>query len=302
MKESVCAFFTQVFDLTAEQSKQAETQAREQCKNGNTSMVAAISALYAGWKVFQQLPAASPASSVVAAPTNLAVANHISWLCNSALSIRKLALIGFEPQARVLTRSFVEAIYQTLVIFHDHESYLAYKKGIDANSSKDAYYEVFAKKQSLHKKLQKLEDSFANQSSVERDEQYTQRVKMLEHYSQATHSSAIHVLTSSLQPNDESKLAPTILGKFSLSTENTLLNCSHEICYFCMLLEHIAEKVWFIDGLEVNEGYKMFSQLSKVAAVFRTHKPKLADAKNEDAQNLHDGAHSATRYTTGFRN
>jgi len=250
-------------------------------------MVAAISALYALWKFFERLPAESPASPIVAAPTNFAVANHISWLCNSALSIRKLALIGFEPQAKILTRSFVEAIYQTLVIFHDHESYLAYKKGVDANSAKDAYYAVFAKKQSLHKKLQKLEDSFVNQSPVERDDQYSQRVKMLEHYSQATHSSAVHVLTSALQPNDESRLAPTILGKFSLSTENTLLNCSHEICYFCMLLEHIAEKVWFIDGLNADENYKMFSQLFKVAVAFRTHKLKLADANNEDAQNVH---------------
>lgn len=291
MSENISRFFTEVFDLTAEQSKLAETQAREQCSNGNASMVAAISALYAIWKFFEQLPAASPASSIVAAPTNLAVANHISWLCNSALSIRKLALIGFEPQAKVLTRSFVEAIYQTLVIFYDHESYSAYKKGLDANTAKDAYYAVFAKKQNLHKKLQKLEDSFLSLPPVERDEQYSQRVKMLEHYSQATHSSAIHVLTSALQPNDESRLAPTILGKFSLSTDNTLLNCSHEICYFCLLLEHIAEKVWFVDGLNADENYKMFTQLSRVAATFRTHKLKSAEANNEDAQNVHHDLH-----------
>lgn len=291
MKENISAFFTEVFDLTTERSKLAETQAREQCKNGNASMVAAISALYAIWKFFQQLPADSPASSVVPAPTNLAVASHISWLCNSALSIRKLALIGFEPQARVLTRSFVEAIYQTLVIFYDHESYLVYTRGVDASSAKDAYYAVFAKKQSLHKKLQKLEDSFATQSPAERDEQYSQRVKMLEHYSQATHSSAIHVRTSALQPNDESKLVPTILGKYRVGTENTLLNCSHEICYFCMLLEHIAEKVWSVDGLNLDENYKMFSQLFKVASAFRTHKLKATDTNNEDAQSVHHHPH-----------
>ena len=287
MKESINTFFTEVFDLTKAQSGAAETQAREQCKNGNASMVAAISALYAIWKFFQNRPTASPASAVVATPTNLAVANHISYLCNSALSIRKLALTGFEPQAKVLTRSFIEAIYQTLVIFHDHESYLAYKKGVDANSAKDAYYEVFAKKKNLHKKFQKLEDSFVRQSHAERDEQYIQRVGMLEHYSQATHSSAMHILTSALQPNDESILAPTILGKYSASTENTLLNCSHEICYFCMLMEHIAEKVWLVEGLNSDENYKMFSQLFKVAAAFRSHRPKLANANNEDMQSLH---------------
>lgn len=291
MKENISALFAEVFDLTAQQSKQAETQAREQCKNGNASMVAAISALYAIWKFFQQRPADSPASSVVTAPTNLAVANHISWLCNLALSIRKLALIGFEPQAKVLTRSFVEAIYQTLVIFHDHESYLAYKKGIDADSAKSAYYAVFAKKQSLHKKLQKLEDSFMSQSSAERNEQYRQRAGMLEHYSQATHSSAIHVSQSALQPNDESRLAPTVLGKFSVSTENTLLNCSHEICYFCMLLGHIAEKIWFIDGLNKDENYRMFSEVFKVAVKFRTHKLRPDDANNEVAQNVQHDSH-----------
>ena len=284
MKENISVFFTEVFDLTAKQSSLAEAQAREQCKNGLTSMVAAISALYAIWNFFQQLPATAPASSAVAAPTNLAVANHISWLCNSTLSIRKLVLMGFEPQARVLTRSFVEAIYQTLVIFFDHESYLEYQKGVDASSAKDAYYAVFAKKQSLHKKLQKLEDSFATQSPSERDEQYTQRLKMLEYYSQATHSSAMHVLTSALQPNDESKLEPTILGKYSENSENTLLNCSHEICYFCILLEHIAEKVWMIEKLNLDENYKMFSQLSKVAAAFRTHKMKSAENNNEYVQ------------------
>lgn len=287
MKESISTFFTEVFDLTKAQSNVAEIQAREHCKNGNASMVAAISALYAIWKFFHHLPAASPASEVVAAPANLAVANHISWLCNSALSIRKLALTGFEPQARVLTRSLIEAIYQTLVIFYDNESYLAYKKGVDANSAKDAYYAVFAKKKNLHKKLQELEDSFVRQSPAERDKQYIQRIGMLEHYSQATHSSAMHILTSALQLTEESMLAPTILGKYSVNTENTLLNCSHEICYFCMLLEHIVEKVWLVNGLNADENYKMFSQLFKVTAAFRSHKLKLADANNEDKQSLH---------------
>ena len=286
MKENISDLFSEVFDLSAQQSKQAEIQAREQCKNGSASMVAAISALYSIWKFFQQLPAGSPASSVVTAPTNLAVANHISLLCNSALSIRKLAFLGFEPQAKVLTRSLVETIYQTLVIFHDHNSYLVYKKGIDANSAKGAHYTAFAKKQSLHKKIQKLEDSFGSQSSAERNEQYTQRVDMLEHYSQATHSSVTHVLQSALQPNDESILEPTILGKFSVSTDNTLLNCSHEICYFCMLLEHIIEKIWFIDGLDSDENYRMFSEVFRVAAKFRTHKLKLLDASNENAQTV----------------
>ncbi len=278
MNENISAFLTDVFELTAERSKIAETQVRDQCKNGNTSMVAAISALYAVWKFFQQRTADSPASLIVSTPTNLAVANHISWLCNSALSIRNLTLAGFEPQAKVLTRSFVEAIYQTLVIFHDHESYLVYKTGVNATAAKDAYYAVFAKKQNLQKKLQQLEDSFVSQSPKTRDEQYSERVKMLEHYSQATHSSAIHVLTSALQPNEESRLEPTILGKFSISTENTLLNCSHEICYFCMLLEHVVEKVWCIEGLSADENYKLFSKLYKLAVAFRSHKPKLADA------------------------
>lgn len=291
MIEKISALFSEVFDLSAQQSKQAEIQARKQCKNGSVSMVAAISALYSIWKFFQLRPAGSPASSVVAAPTNLAVANHISWLCNSALAIRKLALLGFEPQAKVLARSLIEAIYQTLVIFHDHESYLAYIKGVDADSAKTAYYSVFAKKQSLHKKLQKLEDSFVSQSSAERNEQYGQRVGMLEHYSQATHSSAIHVLQSALQPNEESNLAPSVLGKFSLTTEHTLLNCSHEICYFCMLLEHIVENVWLIDGLDTDENYSMFSEVFKVAVKFRTHKLKLPDANNEDSHAVQHGSH-----------
>ena len=278
--ENISAFFKEVFDLSADQSKQAEVQTRDQCKNGNTSMVAAISALYAAWKVFHLQPASAPASNSIASPRNLAVANHLSWLCNSALSIRKLVLAGFEPQARVLARSFVEAIYQTLVVFYDQNSYLAYQKGRDAKSSKEAYYEVFAKKQSLHKKLQKLEDSFALRSSSERDEQFKQRVHMLEHYSQATHSSAIHVFTSSLQPHDEAALEPTILGRFSLNSENTLLNCSHEICYFCILFEHIAKNIWAIEGLDNNEHYKMFSQLFKLAAKFRTHEVQSSPAKN----------------------
>lgn len=284
--ENIGAFLKEVFDLTAERSNQAEALARKQCKNGISSMAAAISALYAAWMFFQQRPPSSPASSVVAAPTNLAVANHLSWLCNSALTIRKLSLTGFEPQAKVLARSLVEAIYQTLVVFHDNESYLAYKQGIDSNSSKEAYYEVFAKKQSLHKNVQKLEDSFTSRSPVERDVQYAQRVKMLEHYSQATHSSAIHVLTSALQPNDESGLNATILGKYTLSTQNTLLNCSHEICYFCMLLEHIAQNIWLIDGLTENESYIMFSKLFKIAAAFRTHKQNSASVDSESTQNM----------------
>lgn len=234
-------------------------------------MAAAISAIYAVWNFFHLRPSSAQATRSVASPTNIAVANHLSWLCNSALAIRKLALAGFEPQARVLARAFIEAIYQTLVIFYDHKSYLCYLKGIDNKTSKEAYYEVFAKKQSLHKKLQKLEDSVAQRNPAERDEQYSQRVGMLEYYSQATHSSAIHVLTSSLQPGDESGLDVTILGKFSLGTENTLLNCAHEICYFCLLFEHIINNIWQIDDLHDDEHYKLFSQLFKLAVVFRTH-------------------------------
>lgn len=274
MKEDLGTYLAQVFDLYAERSGAAEKLAREQCKNGSSSMAVAISALYAIWNFFQSRPATGCVSLIGEAPTNRAVANHISWLCNSALSIRKLALIGFEPQARVLTRTFVEAIYQTLVIFYDHASYLAYRKGVDAASSKDAYYVTFARKQTLHKKLQKLEDNFVSLSSAERDDQYLRRIKMLEYYSQATHSSAGHVLASALQPSDDDKLAPTILGKYSGSTENTLLNSSHEICYFCMLLQFIIEKVWRVEGLDQDENYKIFSELFKLAVIFRTYKVK----------------------------
>ncbi len=262
----------EVFNLYADHSKYAESLAREQCKNGNTSMVAAISALYALWNFFHLQQALDPASKSTNSPTNLVVANHLTWLCNTAIAIRKLAFTGFEPQARVLARTFIEAIYQTLVIFSDHESYLLYQHGIDSKSSKKAYYEVFSKKQKLQKKLQKLEDSIVtNNYTTERDEQYFQRLGMLEFYSQATHSSALHVFKSALQADNESKLKPIILGGFSLDTENTLLNCSHEICYFCILFDHIIKNIWIIEDVQDNYHYRLFSQLFELAVKFRTY-------------------------------
>jgi len=41
--EDISAFFEEVFGLSAEQSIQAEVQARDQCKNGNASLVVAVS-------------------------------------------------------------------------------------------------------------------------------------------------------------------------------------------------------------------------------------------------------------------
>jgi hypothetical protein len=236
-------------------------------------MVAAISSLYAAWEFFESREASAPASQATPSPCNAAVADHLSWLCNTAISIRKLSLLGFEPQARVISRSFLEAIYQTLVVFDDHQTYQTYMEGVDVESAKASYYKAFAKKQSLHKKVQALEGSFKKLPQAERDDQYDQRVGMLEHYSQATHSSALHVLTAARQPDDLNRLAPTILGHYSLATENTLLNCSHEICYFGILFDHIVRHKWVVTGLENNYQYDLMNTLFMLAATFRTHKP-----------------------------
>lgn len=278
--EKLSAYLNEVFNLRDLRAKEAESEARANCKNGNASMATAIAALYAAWNTFHGRPPSEPVSTAAPRLSNLFVANHLSWLCNSALAIRTLALKGLEPQSKVLTRSFVESIYQTLVIFHDHDSYIRYSKGKDAQVSKEVYYEVFSKKQRLQNKLQKLEDEFKRLPDAKRSEQREQRIHMLEHYSQATHAAANHILTSSLQPNQGNHLEPTILGKFSIATENTLLNCSHEICYFAILFDHIVKNCWKVQHTEFDDHYQTFSELAKLTIMFRTHRVKSHENGN----------------------
>lgn len=47
----------------------------------------------------------------------------------------------------------VVVIHQTLLIFQDHESYLAYENAIDADSAKKVYSVVFSKEQILQNNI-----------------------------------------------------------------------------------------------------------------------------------------------------
>lgn len=173
--EDLAAFSKEIFDLKALRAKEAEEVVRATCQNGTTSMVYGITALYAAWQTFIALP---PADRIRVGSTSIAnvfVANHLSWLCNTAVAIRNLAFQGLEPQARVLTRSFVEAIYQALVIFYDEDSYAIYLRGITNAGSKMAFYEL-SKKHRLQKKLQKLEDELGHLQERDRANQLKERI------------------------------------------------------------------------------------------------------------------------------
>jgi hypothetical protein len=272
--DDISAFTKETFELKALRAVEAEKVVRATCKNGNVSMVYGISALHAAWQTFFGLPPTDRLGSHTSSLTNLFVANHLSWLCNTAVAIRSLAFQGLEPQARVLTRSFVEAIYQTLVLFHDEATYTAYLKATSNDGAKEAYYKLFSKKQGLQKKLQILEDELDHSPATDRALQLKQRVDVLQLYSQATHASSLHILTSALQPDEDSNLCPTILGRVTTATENTLLNCSHEICYFSILFDYIVRNVWKVPKISDNAHYDMFFKTASLAAKCRSHKVK----------------------------
>jgi hypothetical protein len=280
--DNLVTFKKEMFELKTRLANENEEIVKNTCKNGNISMEFGISALYAAWQTFCALPDTKCFGNNSSPLTTFMVANHLSWLCNTAMAIRSLILQGLEPQARVLTRSFVEAIYQTLVLFYDEESYAIYLKGIGNDGSKEAYYNLFSKKQRLQKKLQILEteafERIKNEQSfnltTDRTDQLKQRVDMLEHYSQATHASFLHILMSALQPDDQSNLHQTILGRVTTATENTLLNCTHEICYFSVLFDHIVKNVWKIPDISNNPNYDIFWKSMGVTAKCRDHKVK----------------------------
>jgi len=266
------AFSKELFDLRALRGKEAEEVVRATCTNGPASMVYGISALYAAWQTFVTLPPDGCVRGDSIHLTNFFVANNLSWLCNTAVAIRILAFQGLEPQARVLTRSFVEAIYQTLVLFHDKDSYAIYRKGVTNEESKKVYYELFSKKNRLQKKIQILEDELGHTPEEDRANQLMQRIGILEHYSQATHSSYCHVLKSGYQRDKDNNLQTIILGRVTKETENTLLNCSHVICYFSVHFDHIVRNVWKIQNISDNLHYDMFFKSATLAAIFLTHK------------------------------
>lgn len=280
------AISNEVFDLIDERKNESKTIVRDTCKNGNVSMVCAITALYHAWKTFAYRPFDEDISQSYKPLNFLFVSNHLAWLCNTAIGIRSLVFQGLEPQARVLMRSFVEATYQTLILFNDTEAYTTYLKGMNNEKSKEVHYELFSKRNRLHKRIQALEDELKDSYEDSREAQYKQRINMLEHYSQATHSSSLHILTSSFQPDDKDNLQSTILGKVTAESENTLLNCSHEIIYFSILFDHVVRNKWKITWIDGSRDYKLFYDSASLSATFRTYVSK----NNNDIANKNNKA------------
>lgn len=264
-------FLQESHDLRGRTAKIAEESVRHNCRKGLASTATGVSSLFAAWRLFRTLPPEQPVSERLPDLKNIFVANHVSWLCNTAIGIRSLVIQGLEPQARVLLRSFLEATHQTLVLFFDTETRKRYYKGWDNESSKNAYFEAFAKKGRLQKTLQHIENLASANLTIDGQQQLQERINVLEFYSQATHASFRHVLLSGLQPTDGGDFADTIFGFPSISSDNTLLNCAHEIAYFSILFDYIVKNVWgFIEICE-RDDYKLFMGMASLTAKFRTH-------------------------------
>ncbi len=275
-------FLRDSHDLRGKKAKTAEECVRNDCSNGLASTAAGVSSLYAAWCLFRSLQPEKPVSPTQPDLTNVFAANHLSWLCNTAIGIRSLVIQGLEPQARVLLRSFLEATHQTLVLFFEKESRDLYYTGWDNPSSKRAYFETFSKKGRLQKKLKKIEGLASENLTYDGQQQLQERVDALEHYSQATHASFRHILLSGLHPTDGETFADTIMGYPSSSSDNTLLNCSHEIAYFAYLFDYIVKNVWGCVELTETNDYKLFFGMASLAAKFRTHQPAKPNKAEQD--------------------
>ncbi len=172
--------------------------------------------------------------------TDMWLSSHLTNIVNTALSIKDLCLNGFDTQARALVRTLDERIYQALILFSSAEDYRGWK---NADSSKQAYYEIFSKKKSLLNKITRLENKYLTLSESNHVYLRSLREESDEYYSDCIHGAHVSVIAGALAYPfgniEEGPFISALFGRASSCSFQTLNHMIGQLAYFSHMLNVI---------------------------------------------------------------
>jgi len=168
-------------------------------------------------------------------------------IANTANAILKLCLFGFTSQAKTLYRTLLERVMQVIILFHSNDDFLEWRDAVSDLESKDALFQLFSKKERLHKKFEKIEiELFKFESkNVNSSELRQFRKSTIDNFSQSVHGASNSVLIESFSCciNDEDRYVPAAFGRACLSSQNLLDDTIFQLWYFMSLLRKLMSKV-----------------------------------------------------------
>lgn len=177
---------------------------------------------------------------------------HLTDLINTLLSIKELCINGFDAQSRALVRVLDERIYQNLVLFSSSEDYI---KWAEAESSKQAHYELFSKKKSIFKKIRALEEKYLEQTNA--DEMLSFRKEKEEYYSDSIHGASISIYAGSVAYPfgnlDDGPFISTLYGRASSCSFQTLHHSIAQMTYFVIMIDAILKDIHSLKNIESND-------------------------------------------------
>lgn len=163
-----------------------------------------------------------------------------------------MCLGGFDTQARSLVRTLDERTSQSLILFSSAKDYEQWK---NADSSRQAHYEIFSKKKSLFKKNRKLDDKYLKLSEKDHVRLRAIREEDEEYYSDNIHGANTSVIVGSIAYpfEDEGLFISAIFGRASSCSYQTLHHLIGQIAYFSYMINAILNDLHQIQGVENNE-------------------------------------------------
>lgn len=166
-------------------------------------------------------------------------------ISNTANAILELCNRGFNTQAEILFRTLSERVLQTIVLFHNNDDFLNWSKAHETDESKQAHYDIFAKKERLHKKHEEIERLLL-EKSFDGIALRNYRKTKLNEYSMSVHGAYITVVMgSSTFLGDEGKeeVNSALFGQPCKSSLKIISATAFELWYFIILLRKLLLNV-----------------------------------------------------------
>lgn len=173
--------------------------------------------------------------------SDLHLATWLTNIANTALSIVRLCVDGFDTQARCLLRCLQERTKQAIILFYSSADYEIWHKAFEVNESKEAFYRLFSRKSRLGRRYFEIEKALGFNQEVEILEE---RREQEEYASLSVHGASVSILVGSFAADHNSdQIKPAIFGRASSASGTTLRDTFWDLTYFQLLLKALLEQV-----------------------------------------------------------
>lgn len=163
-------------------------------------------------------------------------------IANTTNSILELCRRGFNTQSGILLRSLSERVMQTIILFNNSSDFSLWFESQESEESKKAFYEVFSKRDRMHKKFEAIE---SNLLGVDFDFNSLRgmRKSKLEEYSMDVHGSFISVVagSSSFWGENGDEVNSAIFGQPCITSKKILGATIFEVWYFLKIFRQLLK-------------------------------------------------------------